>query len=211
MGIKCFMLEQTGQAEYWLHRSASYTDGQGNKVPEKCCPLSGYGHHAAALYGIVSVEQDARGLWQTDQELPPTSFPKWPTRCECGYEFTLEDMLAGSASPLYRDPAHPEETFKLRDAPVGAMWYADWMVLDRDPEQLKADIAAGGKFAGPDGHCLEVKLPGKWDWCVDGPATGGGHWTRTGEVPNVTANPSVWANAPHGWHGWLRNGELVDA
>ena len=33
-------------------------------------------------------------------------------------------------------------------------------------------------------------------------------WTRSGEPPNVTANPSInWVGT---YHGWLKNGELTD-
>jgi hypothetical protein len=33
-------------------------------------------------------------------------------------------------------------------------------------------------------------------------------WTRTGEPPNVTANPSInWVGF---YHGWLKNGVLTD-
>lgn len=42
-------------------------------------------------------------------------------------------------------------------------------------------------------------------------ATGGGCWTVTGIPPDITASPSIWHNSPHGWHGWIRNGELVQA
>lgn len=40
-------------------------------------------------------------------------------------------------------------------------------------------------------------------------------WTRTGDPraipPTVTVTPSVWPNAPHGWHGFLTDGALVPA
>lgn len=51
-------------------------------------------------------------------------------------------------------------------------------------------------------------------WCVDAQSTDGsgqytGHgWTVTGEVPNITATPSI--NMPGRYHGWLTNGILSD-
>ena len=81
------------------------------------------------------------------------------------------------------------------------MWYADWM---------------GQNYIGPDGHALVVRTP-SGDWAVDGPSSGGGKWTRTGTVPNITVTPSI-VMGPHkdaegkilkpGYHGWLRDGAL---
>lgn len=34
-------------------------------------------------------------------------------------------------------------------------------------------------------------------------------WTVTGEAPNITVTPSI--NVIGIWHGWIRNGELVEA
>jgi hypothetical protein len=46
--------------------------------------------------------------------------------------------------------------------------------------------------------------------CLDCPASDPphGHWTWTGEPPNVTATPSLNVNHEE-WHGYLANGELV--
>jgi len=79
----------------------------------------------------------------------------------------------------------------LRDCPPGAMYDAFWY-----PEK------------GPDGRALCVSLPpgGGMDfWHVDGPSKGGGGWTRSGEPPFVTANPSILTPR---FHGFLRNGWL---
>jgi len=96
------------------------------------------------------------------------------------------------------------ETFVLGQAPVGAMYYADWLVDLGD--------------RGPDGHCLIVITPyGPWN--VDGgyqiPAPG--RWTRTGAPPRVTARPSIGqggkgenGGAPWTYHAWLNDGVLED-
>lgn len=57
---------------------------------------------------------------------------------------------------------------------------------------------------------LCVRLPDGSGWCVDLIATNnhsGGGWAVTGDVPHVTARPSI---AVHGYHGWLTNGVLSD-
>lgn len=42
-------------------------------------------------------------------------------------------------------------------------------------------------------------------------ASGGGYWEVSGTPPLITVSPSIWHNAPCGWHGFIRNGELVPA
>jgi hypothetical protein len=92
------------------------------------------------------------------------------------------------------------ETFLLGQAPVGAMYFADWLVELGD--------------VGPDGHCLIVITP--WaPWNVDGgfQIPSPGKWTRTGTPPKVTAHPSIGqGRRPDGswtYHAWLRDGQLV--
>jgi hypothetical protein len=69
------------------------------------------------------------------------------------------------------------------------------------------------KHKGPDGKCLVVRTPGG-DWIVDAKAIDGNGWTRTGTPPKVTANPSIGIGHEEGkpwtYHGWLRDGHLVE-
>lgn len=46
--------------------------------------------------------------------------------------------------------------------------------------------------------------------CLDCPETDAphGHWTRTGDPPNVTVTPSLNVNDEE-WHGWLTDGDLT--
>jgi hypothetical protein len=79
----------------------------------------------------------------------------------------------------------------LGAAPVGAMWYASWLVgLE--------------KYDRGSGEVLVVRTPGG-DWVVDGPSNTGGHWTRTGVPPEVTASPSIICGD---YHGFLVKGFL---
>jgi len=44
------------------------------------------------------------------------------------------------------------------------------------------------------------------------PLTGEHAWQHTGTVETLTVTPSIDAQTPPcRWHGWIRNGELVDA
>jgi hypothetical protein len=119
---------------------------------------------------------------------------------------------------LYRDPDGTVYHLGHRPidgvlpAPPGAMWFADWL-LNED-----GTMRSRPGHRPPDGHVLVVRVPSRLcigrDWNVDGPANNCPGWTRTGTPPNVTARPSIGkylADGSFDYHGWLRNGELVDA
>jgi Family of unknown function (DUF6527) len=75
---------------------------------------------------------------------------------------------------------------------VGDMWR--WERADRDGREAWA-----------------VMLPGRRIWWTTDHAAGGGGWEATGEPPAITVTPSIWVSPPDGWHGWIRDGQLVDA
>lgn len=68
-----------------------------------------------------------------------------------------------------------------------------------------------GNVKGAELDHLIVVTPGG-AWCVDCPATGSeAGWTRTGVPPAVTAQPSIRSGSePLEYHGWLRDGRLVE-
>ena len=121
------------------------------------------------------------------------------------------DFENGSVtSPIYKRTDTGEE-MTWRDAPIGAMMYADWM--DDCPEYL-----------GPDGKCLIVKTPGG-EWYVDSRASNCTRkddkihrcWVRHGTPPNITVDKNGNTCAAGAgsimmgkYHGFLRNGELTD-
>jgi hypothetical protein len=65
---------------------------------------------------------------------------------------------------------------------------------------------------GPPGGWL-VMLPNRATWGTWEHAAGTGKpWDITGDAPNLTVTPSILDPTPgNGWHGWIRNGELVPA
>jgi hypothetical protein len=183
--IRCFFLRPIADARQSLRR---FTFGD-----KAMCPAKGtWGHDATVVLGAVpfTLDNDLNG---SGLDNFPHEDPRWPALCsKCGYEFQPGDRWQHNLNRLFSTDAFPIY-YTLESAPPGAMYYADWY-----------------PWKGPDGHCLVVKTPAG-EWIVDrAPYSGGGAWTRTGAPPNVTANPSILFPGPDGFHGWLRDGVLVE-
>jgi hypothetical protein len=147
----------------------------------------------------------------------------WPSKCDrCGTSFTHEDTISTGTSTIYSNAAAivraidwrsigpAEWSGLLSDAPAGAMWWATWMD-DFMHHQLE--------------HALVVKTPGG-DWMPDERAANctmpqdNEHfcWVLHGPLENVTVDKNgktcgagAGSIAQPGYHGFLRNGELVRA
>jgi hypothetical protein len=218
MSVTCFWLEPTGLTQAGLRR---YSPSSGN--PEPPCPREGgkWGYHGALviLAQVPITWSDERPAGHShwfresddrygiaDFAYPGHDDPRWPSRCECGYEFTAGDAWQEWEDRLYRR-ADSGALVTLRDAPPGAMWDANWY---------------GRK--GPDGRCLAVKCPNGDDWIVDSRASNctmpddNEHrcWVRHGEPPRITVDKngntcqagggSIQAG---GYHGFLRDGAFT--
>lgn len=194
--IRCFWLEPAEMVDISLRRF-KHGPLESDGLPKEC-PIHGY-HDAAEHIGQTAVSDCPRlyagrpvigDLWSHED-------PRWPTHCDCGYEFSDRDEWQYNPRALYvREDTGDLVT--LRNAPAGAMMHADWLT----------DIH--GYKTGPDGYCLQVKTPDGW-WQIDGPSYSDGKrgpgWTRTGTAPNITAHPSILMTH---YHGWLRDGVLVE-
>lgn len=184
----CFWLEPVARAERMLRRYY-LTDGG---TQSECSTPTGY-HDVHVVVEQVDLPLDKPG---SGDDRWPHDDPRWPKACACGYTFAERDHWQHGVHRLY-ERSDTRELISLWGGrvPPGAMWDADWM---------------GDDYRGPDGRCLVVKTPGG-DWCIDGPASNGGRWTRSGTPPKITANPSIAVGDPQRYHGWLRDGVLVDA
>lgn len=236
MGVKCFFLEPSGKLSRELRRYHSIAE---NEAP---CPLmppqpNWRGYHNAITPLDVIEDGNPDGTYSSSsQDAPSHDDPRWPTTCGCGYQFTDADEYQLSAHRLYRRTDTGEE-MALHDAPVGAMWFADWMLSE-----------GSNHYRGPDGHCLVVRCPDKHDWTVDGrannctmgckncgaaysghdwqkckqydPQDDGEHkcWVRHGDprTGNITVDKNgLTCNAGGGsidtghYHGFLRSGEFT--
>jgi uncharacterized protein YndB with AHSA1/START domain len=185
-GIPLRIAEETGRYLRTLRRYSS----DGNHT---ACPVSGY-HNASADIGEIGPDEAA----EASGDSWPHDDARWPKTCECGYEFTADDRWQRNDRRIFRLPDGTE--FALwgsfgKVAPPGTMIRATW--YDKHAEQP--------------GESWLISLPDGGEWITTQRASGGGHWEVTGTAPAITASPSIWHNQPHGWHGWVRNGELVSA
>jgi hypothetical protein len=154
---------------------------------------------------------------------PPKDHPGWPRACACGYAFTDDDPWQLFEQSLYRR-LDTGELVTLRDAPPGALWHADWMLRGLDFSDPSGQ--PWHWWPGPDGLCLNVRLPDWSDWCIDSRSknctlpTDNVHrcWPRSGSPPDITVDKSLGSTcsagagsilSPTGWHGFLRDGELT--
>jgi hypothetical protein len=102
------------------------------------------------------------------------------------------------------------EVYKhFQEAPPGAMMDCDYLkefaLPESEAKALSDEHIRIRKH--PDGRVIMVKTPGG-DWILDQISLQGNFWTRTGEPPNITANPSIITG---NYHGWLKNGVLSPA
>lgn len=193
---ECFWLEPTGRETRSLRRLSFHA--------QPPCPLRETGFHNAAVRiadGPARLtEPDERGARYHRSD--PSGFEldhRWPTHCQCGYEFGPYDTRQINGRLIYQRADGAWWPFD--QIPIGGMIEADWM------HGLPA-------WCGPDGRSLMVKLPPgaehDW-WLIDGPAGNGAGWARTGEPPVLSVTPSISTpryhsflgstNAPPGWLG----------
>ena len=194
--IRCFMLEATNKEQRSLRRF-TYSD----RSP---CPNSEWGHDASVPIETGPYEERA------SDDLWPHEDPRWPTHCTaCGYEFQDGDEWMLDRWRVYvRVDTGEEMTLDHRTLPPGAMYWATWYSEAADEIFIsKYHRERGG------GPHLMVNTPGGI-WDVDIKSSNGDGWERTGEPPDVTATPSILIHNNDGsarYHGWLRNGQLVEA
>lgn len=198
MGIPLVVAELTGMYRRDLRR---FNYGSKGKVcPGR--PSSAefpQGHDATNTIGFVPADDAERvhgDNWPHDDE-------HWPSKCDhCDYVFEDEDEWQRNDNPMYRRPDGVEFALwgSLKDVPAGTVMrlpWADEYMSARHPQRTPS---------------WRVQLPDGGEWVTSQQASGGGFWTIEGEPPMMTVTPSIWHNqSSGGWHGWIRNGELVDA
>jgi hypothetical protein len=216
--VTCFWLEPTDLTQVGLRRYRS----SGSEPKNECPREGGWGYHGAlvilgqapVVWSDTRPEGHSHWFRESDDRYGVAGFaypgrddPRWPSRCECGYEFTDDDAWQEWEDRLYRR-SDTGELVTLRDAPDGAMWDAGWY-----------------PWKGPDGRSLVMKCPGGSDWTIDGRASNctlpgdNEHrcWVRHGDVPQITVDKNGLTCAAGAgsiqagnYHGFLRNGVFTD-
>lgn len=196
---QCFFIEPTSRVRMSLRRYRTRVAADGKLATE--CSIHVY-HSCSAVIGDAEAATMPRQYEGTPVhgDLWPHEDERWPTHCDCGYQFGPDDEWQFNPDTLYRR-VDTGEIWTERSAPAGAM---------RDAASWLANFKSGYR-AGHDGMMLQCKLPdGMW-WTIDGPASNAPPdqpgWTRTGEVPDITARPSI---ATPGYHGFLTAGYLEE-
>jgi hypothetical protein len=198
--IKTFFLTPTNRAAVFLRR---YVYGNDAKCPRP------QGYHNAMIYlSDAEILTDGDGYWRTPEQDSPHNDPRWPTHCECGYIFTPDGAdWQEFTDRLYTDGTN---TYRHRELPVGAMYYADWlpknMFWDNKTDDCLTVVTPGGQW-NIDSRANNCTLPNdRLHRC----------WVRHGDPPNITVDKrGLTCSAGAGsiicgsYHGFLQNGQLT--
>lgn len=211
MPVQTFWLEQTDRVLNGLRRYA------GGKA---CSGPMGY-HDAIAFLG------SGPGVYTEDGHLKltagvgvPHDDPRWPTKCaSCEYTFVEDDPFQEWQDRIWVRTdngqerilrAHIDQNSPIPAAEAGACWNASWM-----------------SPVSEDDIYLMVRCPDLHDWAVDSRASNctlpddSVHrcWIRHGDPREchvtvdkngATCSAGAGSIQTPNWHGFLRNGELVE-
>lgn len=194
----CFLITATQLARQGLRRYGAFNEKH---------------YHSAINWELdpVAVIELEDGCHRYDtMEPPPLDDPRWPTRCECGYEFREEDEWQVFGDRWYRRDDNGL-FLVLRKAPPGAMYDATWLHGHK-------------QWCGLDGAAWNVVCPNGCTWHIDGQASNctkpNDHehkcWVRHGDAPGFTVDKNGTTCAAGAgsiicgdYHGFLQNGILT--
>lgn len=200
--IRCFLLVPTTNIAVSLRRYAYERDGRdvpkcGIRVPRYPGAelMTWETHNVEVEVGreVGTVEETLDG--DMTQFTIPREDPRWPRTCRCGYVFAAEDGWQECRTRLYKRSDNLGELTTLGNAPAGALYNSGTF----------SDVADYNRNGA--GVCLVCKTPAG-EWMIDGPASNGPGWQRTGTPPDINVTPSIGIGDPQRMHGWLRNGWL---
>lgn len=229
---QCFWLEPTGKVELSLRRftfglSKDEEPRSGHRVctgqPKRA---DGYrqGCDASVRLGVeVPIRMSKPDEYgyrvmklPLKKHCPAATDKRWPRACEiCGKPFKRGDVRQVNQSEVYiRSDTGAKVAFRgygdksMAGALFDMWWRKNYVVID--------DQGVERTYVGPDGIALVAVCPNGLSWEVDGPATGGGGWTRTGDPrkpETLSVTPSIVAGKagePTTYHGFLTAGWFTD-
>lgn len=205
-GVECFWIEETGRARLRMRRFTFATRDdrpQGTPGYRDCASGTNIGCSA-----IVDTDRLIRPRFDETEHgkvlrlVPKRQWPparEWPQACDsCGEELPKDAHRVLDQIMVY--VRANGATLELRGwgdkHAAGALFDSWWHRPDGGP--------------GTDGIYLVAVCPDGTHWHVDAQASGGGHWTRTGDPrnpPTLTVSPSIQTGT---YHGFLTNGRFTD-
>ena len=217
MPYPCFLLAPVPQIKFQLQRYTMH----GASGSWTCA--AGW-HNAFAPLAIVDHPlKEQPWMCESWTEIedalrPAKEDPRWPRKCSCcSYEFQEQDEWQLFTDRLMARSDGGGLT-TIRDAPVGAMWFA-WWYRFKDANSLY-----GHEWDNQTGPNLIVKTPGG-EWNIDGRARNctlpkdrlHRCWVRHGFAPKIhvdkngrTCSAGAGSIICGKYHGFLRNGSLTD-
>jgi hypothetical protein len=141
--------------------------------------------------------------------------PRWPEVCaKCGEPFKRGDHRQWNQAEVYvRGDNGEEVAFRgYADKSMAGALYDAWWLHERRVVDAQG---VERRYVGPDGIALVAICPNGLAWEVDGPASGGGGWARTGDPRHpetLSVSPSIIAGkpgAPGTYHGFLQSGSFT--
>lgn len=212
---KCFLLHPIAKRRQWLRRFTYSSD-------LRCPAHQDRGHDASVRIEDFDCPVPLKLTYEADR--PADLYggdPRWPARCQCGYEFRPEDQRQLFDLRVYADDdgkeylIHPDPKM-AGVAPAGAMWWEWWM-------HTTDGMCPWRDNCDPRGHLI-VRLPNGNDWDIMSQASNctlkwdRNHfcWVMHGEPPGVTVDKSGRTCAAGAgsilsgnYHGFLRDGQLT--
>lgn len=191
---RCFLLVPTNHVRVSLRRFAFSRDG----APRCGLTRPRYPGAESIVWEVHDVEVEAgreQGTLAPDlmgdgtRRTIALDDPRWPERCPCGYVFQAQDERQEHRSRLHAR-SDTGELVTVHDAPVGALYDAGWF------------HGVTEYTRNAPGMSLVCKTPAG-EWYVDGPASNGPGWTRTGTPPDIVVSPSIGIGSPQRMHGFL--------
>ncbi len=218
-GCACYWLEPTGRVRLSLRRfTFSVSEGDEDDGRHHDCPEGESGCDASVeLVTFLPLRFDDGEYGRTMREVPRSARPlardpRWPDACEhCREPFPRRAMRQVNQAEEYRRSDSDTLVYMRRpygEENAGALLDGWWL-----HRRLSED---GQGYVGPDGIALIAICPNGYPWELDGPATGGGRWTRTGDPrdpPSLTVSPSIAIvdpASPKHYHGFLQAGSFTD-
>jgi hypothetical protein len=164
-------------------------------------PPGAHRHDATIVIDeAAATTREPSGCRELRGDRVPHDDPRWPDRCACGEVFTAQDEWQCPEADWYEGTGG-RFCWGIGhwDGLPGAMIRAPWRDYEGRPP------------------AWTVFLPNRSHWNTnDRPAAAGNmlgsYWDVTGDAPRITVSPSIDDRDPsRPWHGWIRDGYLVNA